>query len=224
VHRSYPATDRTRNDVLVDVSMTIAHGTVALVRGPSGAGKTTLLNLLATIDRPDRGRVLVHGRDVAAMGGDEISLLRRRDIGVVYQDAALIERFPVWQNVSVGLVPDGMSARQRREHAARALESVRLLPKLDARSSHLSGGEQQRVAIARAIVHSPSILVADEPTSQVDAETTALIIATISALRREGMAIVVASHASDWREVADVVWNVHEGRLVEERPGGGASC
>jgi len=224
LHHSYPTQDGRGNEVLAGVTMAVARGSLALVRGPSGVGKTTLLNLLATIDSPDRGHILLHGHDVAQMSAEQVALLRRRQIGVVYQDWALIHRFSVWENVAVALVPDGVPARERRERAAHALEALRMAHKIDEKPSRLSGGEQQRVAVARAIVHSPSIVIADEPTSQVDADTAELILARFKALSSSGIAVVVASHSRDWNHVADVTWRMHAGRLLLEPHRDSAPC
>ncbi|MFO0983294.1 MAG: ATP-binding cassette domain-containing protein [Planctomycetota bacterium] len=150
VHRGYRTADGGWREVLSGASMAVARGTIALVHGPSGAGKTTLLHLLATIDRPDRGRILIHGRDVATMSSDEVALLRRRQIGVVYQDWALIPRFPVWENVAVALVADGVSASERVAGARCSRSSRQLAHTIDERPSRLSGASSSGGDRARA--------------------------------------------------------------------------
>ena len=208
--------------VLQEVSLHVEAGQMVVVRGLSGCGKTTLLHLLATLDRPDGGVVRIEGEEVSSWSSQSLAEFRRRRLGIVYQDCALIPRFSVWQNVSVGLLPEGWSARERRERSNALLHRLGLADKADERPTRLSGGEQQRVAIARALIHEPRILIADEPTSQVDADTTDRLLALFDELRDQGVAVLVASHAAEVQERADRCLELVEGHLrqADERGDG----
>ena len=199
--------------VLNEVSLAVEPGQLVLVRGPSGCGKTTLLHLLATLDRPDHGTVEIGGRDVTTLSGEERARVRRHQLGVVYQEGALVSRWRVWQNVAVSLIPDGIPAPERRRRATEVLERVGLAARRDDRSGPLSGGERQRVAIARALIGSPSLLIADEPTSQVDGETGQGILELFDALRGEGAGLLIASHDEAFRSRATQSFRLADGRL-----------
>jgi putative ABC transport system ATP-binding protein len=176
------------------VDLAVRAGSWTVITGRSGAGKTTALQLLAGLDRPDAGRVWMFGRDVTRDSEGARSELRRRRLGIVAQECRFIDHLSVWQNVTCRLVPDGVSGAKRRARAAAVLETLGLERCLDRRPSRLSGGERQRVALARAIVARPDLLIADEPTSDVDAETGTAVIACLRTLRADGATIVCATH------------------------------
>ncbi|MBW3562359.1 MAG: ABC transporter ATP-binding protein [Actinobacteria bacterium] len=177
------------------VSFTIAEGEYVSIAGPSGSGKSTLLHLLGALDRPDEGTIAFRGRDVADLSDAELAELRNRAIGFVFQSFHLLPRATALDNVTLPLVYRGTPHRERRERAARALEAVGLGDRLEHHPNQLSGGQQQRVAIARALVGEPDLLLADEPTGNLDTVTGDEVMSILRRLHRErGSALVVITH------------------------------
>jgi putative ABC transport system ATP-binding protein len=176
------------------VNLTIGQGELVGIVGPSGSGKTTLLQLMGTLDRPTAGQVRITGLDVAAMADDEVSYLRATRIGFVFQQFFLAEYATVLENVADGLLYAGVPLKQRRQRALDALDLVGLAERPNARPTQLSGGQRQRVAIARALVGQPAIVLADEPTGNLDQATGQAILALIGQLHQAGSTIVVITH------------------------------
>ena len=198
-----------------EVDLTIAAGDAVAIAGPSGSGKTTLLQLLGGLDRPSAGNVLFEGRDMAAMGDGELSALRLRTFGFVFQQFNLIPTLTAAQNVEVALAPTGGKSETRRDTVHRLLESVGLAARADHVPSKLSGGEQQRVAIARALANEPHVLLADEPTGNLDSATGAEIIELLMSLSAEGQrTVIVVTHNSDVAARAHRVIRMQDGRLA----------
>ena len=203
------------------VSLTIGRGELVGIVGPSGSGKTTLLQLMGTLDRPTSGKVRITGLDVAAMADDDVAYLRATRIGFVFQQFFLAEHSSVVDNVADGLLYAGIPVTQRRERALDSLELVGLAERRDARPTQLSGGQRQRVAIARALVGRPAIVLADEPTGNLDQATGQSILALIEQLHQTGSTIVVITHDHAIAERMPRKVEIIDGHIVADtRPAG----
>jgi len=210
--------------VLSDVSVAIEPGQIAVVVGRSGSGKSTLLNLIAGIDRPTSGRVVVDGTDLTALDEDARTRFRRRRIGFVFQFFNLIPLLTVEENLRLPLELNGMADAAGLARARGLLERVGLGDRGASLPDRLSGGEQQRVAIARALIHEPALILADEPTGTLDAETAAAVLALLDGLAREaGKTVVMVTHSREVVGVADSIFDLQRGRLVEYPATPGAS-
>jgi putative ABC transport system ATP-binding protein len=205
--------------VLRDVSVTIAGGEIAVLVGRSGSGKSTLLNLVAGIDQPTAGTVAVNGTDLTALDEQGRTRFRRRHIGFVFQFFNLIPLLTVEENL---LLPLDLNGRADAGGVARArvlLERVGLADRGDSFPERLSGGEQQRVAIARALIHDPALILADEPTGNLDADTAADVLDLLDTLAREaGRTVLMATHSREVVGVADRIFAIQRGALVERDP------
>jgi putative ABC transport system ATP-binding protein len=188
------------------------------VMGPSGSGKSTFMTILGCLDTPTRGRYLLEGRDVSSLDDDELSVIRSERIGFVFQQFNLLPRISAQANVEMPLLYRDVSARERRERARRKLEVVGLGSRAAHRPAQLSGGEQQRVAIARALVNEPILLLADEPTGNLDTRTSGEIMAVVQALHRTGLTIVLVTHEPDIAQYAQRILSFRDGLLVGDEP------
>lgn len=195
-----------------EVSLAIEQGSFVALTGPSGSGKSTLLALLGALDRATRGSVLFEGRDLATCSDTELARARRR-MGFVFQSFSLIRGLPVWENVTYPLIPRGVRRRRRAELAAELLAGFHLADKQYARPEELSGGEQQRVAIARALAGQPAVLLADEPTSNLDAASSEALAQTFQDIHARGTTVVLATHDRRLISLASAVHELNSGQL-----------
>ena len=202
---------------LNDVSFAVAGGEFLAIMGPSGSGKSTLMHIIGCLDRPTGGSVLLSGRDVSRATDRELARIRNRDIGFVFQHFNLLRRTTALSNVELPLVYSGVSARERHQRARKILEEVGLGDKLPNLPSQLSGGQQQRVAIARALVMNPQILLADEPTGNLDSKSGSEVLSLFKELNREGRTIVLVTHEADVARHARRIVRLSDGRIVEDK-------
>jgi putative ABC transport system ATP-binding protein len=201
--------------VLEDISLDIAEGEFLALMGPSGSGKSTLLNLVAGIDRPDSGLIEVNGVNIAALGEADLARWRAMHVGFIFQFYNLIPVLTAYENVELPLLLTSMSRAERREHVETALAVVGLADRMEHRPGELSGGQQQRVAIARAIVTDPSILVADEPTGDLDRHSAEEILNLMDQLNRDfGKTIIMVTHDPRAAERARRLLHLEKGLLV----------
>ena len=203
---------------LRDVSIVIPSGQFVAIMGPSGSGKSTFMNLLGCLDHPDSGSILLDGIDVTHLDRNERAVLRNHHIGFVFQNFSLLARTPVLENVELPLVYAGTPADERKARALDALTRVGLAPKAKNQITQLSGGEQQRVAIARSLVNRPSLILADEPTGNLDTRTSIEIMAIFQRLNHEGISVVLVTHELDIACFAMRTVMFRDGRIVKDDP------
>jgi putative ABC transport system ATP-binding protein len=198
------------------VSINIDKGEYVAIMGPSGSGKSTLMNLIGCLDTPSKGSYTLNGKEVAAMNDDELARIRNEEIGFVFQTFNLLPRATALHNVELPLVYAGISGRDRQERAKQALEKVELMSRASHKPNELSGGQRQRVAIARALVNNPSILLADEPTGNLDSKTGVEIMAVFKRLHDAGNTIVLVTHEADIAAYAHRVIHIRDGQVEKD--------
>ncbi len=198
------------------VTLTIRRNEYVAIMGPSGSGKSTLMNLIGCLDTPTSGEYWLNGQEVSRMGDDALARVRNREIGFVFQTFNLLPRASALQNVELPLVYGGVSSRERRQRATFALERVGLADRMDHRPNELSGGQRQRVAIARALVNRPAILLADEPTGNLDSATSEEIMRVFATLHAEGQTVIMVTHEPDIAAHAARTVVLRDGRVSSD--------
>jgi putative ABC transport system ATP-binding protein len=215
--RSYRVSSTHRIVALEALTFQIDRASFTAITGPSGSGKTTLLALLGALERPTSGRLSFDGSDLGRCSGAELTRVRRR-MGIVLQDYSLIPNLSALENITYPLIARGIRSADRCRRAQDLLAGFGLGSKLNIRVRNLSGGEQQRVAIARAIAAESDVLLADEPTSNLDPATADILLSAVGDLQRRGATIVIATHDSRIVGLASTVWQLRDGRMSSERP------
>jgi len=203
---------------LKDVSLSLNQGQFFGVTGASGSGKSTLMNLLAGLDRPSSGNIKVEGKLISELNKEELALYRRYQVGMIFQSFNLVSSYTALENVAFPLLFAGVAKKERNKQAEQMLEKVGLYPRKDHRPTELSGGEQQRVAIARALINKPKILLADEPTGNLDSKTSSQIVQTLSELnKKQGLTVIMISHEEALLDkFADDVIHLQDGKVIQE--------
>jgi ABC-type lipoprotein export system ATPase subunit len=203
------------------VNLTIERGSFTAFMGRSGSGKTTLLNMIGGLDTPTSGRIEFLGKDLARLSPDELTVIRREQIGFIFQAFALLPILSAWENVELPLRIAGVkSGKERRERAHEALSMVGLDKWVDHRPSEMSGGQQQRVAIARALVTRPPVLIADEPTGELDSNTGQTLLTLMRKIvKSEGVTLIMATHDQSVHNYADVIHHMRDGQVFESVAG-----
>ena len=203
--------------VLSNVSLSVRSGELIAIMGPSGSGKSTLMNIIGCLDRPTNGTYRFEDREISDMTDDELASIRNVKIGFVFQTFNLLPRFSALKNVEVPLVYSGVPARLRKERAIPLLQQVGLSDRMYHRPTELSGGQQQRVSIARALVNHPPLLLADEPTGNLDSRSGAEILNILTGLNEQGVTIMIVTHDKDVAARCKRIINLKDGQIIDDR-------
>ena len=203
---------------LRDVNIDFVEGEAVAIRGQSGSGKSTMMNIMGCLDRPTVGRYILGGTDISRLDDDALSMIRGQRIGFVFQNFNLIQQLTVRENLEVPLFYQGCPAPLRREKSLRLLRLVELDQRSHHRPSELSGGEQQRVAIARALINDPLIVLADEPTGNLDTATGEVILSIFDELRRQGKTVIIVTHEPAVANRCDRIITLRDGQILSDKP------
>jgi len=205
---------------LKNISFLVERGEFIAIMGQSGSGKSTLMNLLGCLDTPSEGKYFINGREVSSLSEDELAFIRNKEIGFIFQVFHLLPRSTALHNVELPLIYSGIKKAARLDIARKALGAVELSDRMTHRPSELSGGQRQRVAIARALVNRPSLILADEPTGNLDSKTGEEIVAIFRELHRQGNTIIMVTHNQELANFAQRVFYLKDGEIIrEESPG-----
>jgi putative ABC transport system ATP-binding protein len=206
---------------LRNINFTVRGGEFIAIMGQSGSGKSTLMNLLGCLDTPSAGTYSINGREVSSLSEDELAHIRNQEIGFIFQVFHLLPRSTALHNVELPLIYSGMSKAGRLETARRALQAVDLGDRMAHRPNELSGGQRQRVAIARALVNKPSLILADEPTGNLDSKTGEEIVGIFRGLHRQGNTIIMVTHNQELADLTERIFYLKDGEIVREEKRGG---
>jgi putative ABC transport system ATP-binding protein len=216
--RTYDMDSEQQVQALRGVSVRIKHNEYVAIMGPSGSGKSTLMNLIGCLDTPSKGRYWLNGQLVSELNDDQLARIRNKEIGFVFQTFNLLARATALHNVELPLIYNGTPAAERLERAKESLISVGLESRMYHKPNEMSGGQRQRVAVARALVNRPSIILADEPTGNLDSKTSDEIMALFDRLHEEGNTIVLVTHEPDIAEFAHRVVHIRDGQIFSDEP------
>jgi ABC-type antimicrobial peptide transport system, ATPase component len=206
---------RSEYPVLKGIDLEIENGEFVALMGPSGSGKSTLLNIIGCLDRPTSGRFLLLGKDISRTPNEELARIRREEMGFIFQTFNLIARISVLQNVEIPMMLRGVPRGVRRERAMKLLESINVAHRADFGPQNISGGERQRVAIARALANDPQIIIADEPTGNLDLKNSDEVMKILNQLHEEGRTIIMVTHNPEITENCSRVIRLRDGRILE---------
>ncbi|MFP4521183.1 MAG: ABC transporter ATP-binding protein [Fibrobacterota bacterium] len=200
-----------RIEVIRDLNLVVRQGEFVAIVGPSGSGKSTLLNIAGCLDRPSSGKYLLSGRDVSILSDKELARVRNKEIGFVFQNFNLLPRFDIYHNVELPLIYSELPSSARRKKVLEIIEKVGLTDRIKHKPSELSGGQKQRVAIARALVNNPSVILADEPTGNLDSKTEKQIMKIVTGLNNEGRTIIMITHEKEIAKYASSKYSLKDG-------------
>jgi putative ABC transport system ATP-binding protein len=218
IERLYDMGGQSQVAALAGVDLRVERGEFVAIMGPSGSGKSTLMNLIGCLDSPTAGTYTLNGHQVSAMDDKQLARIRNREIGFVFQTFHLLPRTTALKNVELPLIYSGMKRKERHQRAEEALQEVGLGDRMTHRPNEMSGGQRQRVAIARALVNEPALLLADEPTGNLDSKTGVEILSLFESLWRRGRTIVVVTHEEEVAEHAQRIVRLRDGKIVQDAP------